>query len=276
MTTHIDPISTAAFIKEKIGSLKPVLGLILGSGLGSLADYIEQPIIFDYRELPGFPVSSVVGHASRLVLGTLNGLPVACLQGRVHSYEGIPLNKIKIMVRTLKLIGCTELLITNAAGSLRTDVVAGNLMLITDHINLQPGNPLIGPNDDAYGPRFFGMEDAYDLHLRTLLLDTAASIDITLPQGIYACVSGPMFETPAEIQAFRILGATAVGMSTVPEVIVARHCGLKVAVLSAITNLAAGMSSEKLSHEGTLYHAERASHNMIRLIRAFCGELATQ
>lgn len=274
MTNTQCPKKAAEVILAGLNDIKPKLGLILGSGLGGLADHIEDAIIFDYSDIPGFPVSTVAGHAGRLVIGLLNGMPVACLQGRVHTYEGAAPENVKMLVRTLKLIGCERLLITNASGSLRPEVRPGNLMLISDHINFQPGNPLIGPNDEEYGPRFISMEDAYDPDMRSQLTTIARSLNISISQGVYISVTGPMFETPAEINAFKILGASAVGMSTVPEVIVARHCGLKLAVIAAITNLAAGMSEEKLSHEGTLYYAQQSSHNMMRLIKAYMEYLS--
>ncbi len=268
------PKQATAVIHDKIGDFKPKVGLILGSGLGGLADHIEDATSIPFADLPGFPLSSVSGHVGHLVTGYLKGMPVACLRGRVHSYEGVKPEKIKILVRTLKLLGCESLILTNAAGSLDPSIGPGSLMMITDHINFQPSNPLIGQNDDEYGPRFIGMEDAYDVDLRTQILATAKSLNIPLERGVYMAVLGPSFETPAEIKAFSLLGANAVGMSTVPEVIVARHCGLKVAVISAITNLAAGLSEEKITHEGTLYHAQQASHSMTRLITTLMERLS--
>ena len=266
----IHPSLTANIIKEKLNDHPlPKVGLILGSGLGSLADQIQNPIIIPYAELPGFPVSTVAGHAGRLVIGRLGNTMVACCQGRVHGYEGTSNPAFKVFIRTLKLIGCEQLLITNASGSLRNDVGPGELMLIHDHINFQPGNPLIGHNDEEFGPRFFPMDDAYDLAMRQRFHFVANQQDIKLHEGIYISVPGPMFETPAEIRAFRLLGADAVGMSTVPEVIVARHCGLRLSVIAAITNFAAGMSPDKITHEHTLHYGKLAATNLARLIIAF-------
>jgi xanthosine phosphorylase len=209
-----------------------------------------------------------------MVLGTLSGLPLACLQGRSHLYEGGGAEGIRTMVRTLKLIGCSVLVLTNAAGSLRAEMEAGSLMLIADHINMQPFNPLVGPNDEAFGPRFLGLEDAYDPGLRALLRESAASSGVTLHEGVYVACLGPSFETPAEVRAIARLGGDAVGMSTVPEAIVARHCGLRVAGISVVTNLAAGLGAEKLSHEQTLAQAGRAAERLQALLADFCGRLA--
>lgn len=268
-------IKAAEYIRNKTQDFKPKFGLILGSGLGALAGLIKNPTIIPYEELAGFPVSTVAGHAGQLVLGHLNGTPVVCLQGRAHLYEGVSGEKVKTLVRTLKLLGCASVVITNAAGSLRTDVGPGRLMLINDHINLQGTNPLIGPNDEEFGPRFFAMDDAYDMELRNQLLKLAEKNNIPLTQGVYISVLGPSFETPAEIRAFRTLGADAVGMSTVPEVLVARHCGLKVVVISAITNYAAGMTDEVISHEGTLHYGALAAKDMSHLLQKFFEAMAS-
>lgn len=264
--TH--PSEPANVIQQRAPNFKPKIGLILGSGLGSLADQIENAIAIPYSELPGFPVSTVAGHAGRLVLGTLNGVPVACCQGRVHGYEGTSAEGFKIFVRTLKLIGCEILLITNASGSLRQDIGPGELMLINDHINLNPGNPLVGRNEEEFGPKFFPMDDAYDSQLREHIHVIAKQLGIKLADGVYVGVLGPCFETPAEIRAFRTLGGDCVGMSTVQEVIVARHCGLRVAAVAAITNFASGMSDEEITHEGTLHFGKLAATNLAKLITA--------
>lgn len=264
--------NTVAAIKEKSEGFTPEIGLILGSGLGALADHLEDKIILPYNEIPGFPVSTVSGHSGRLVLGYLAGKAVACLQGRVHSYEGVAPQAVRTLVRTLQGIGCKTLLITNAAGSLRAEVGPGELCLITDHINFQPGNPLVGVNEDEFGPRFFPMDNAYDADLRAQFHKTAKRLNINLPEGVYFGTLGPCFETPAEIRAFRILGGDLVGMSTVPEVLVARHCGLRVAAVSAVTNLGAGMSDEKITHENTLHFGQIAAENMLKLITGFVGD----
>lgn len=267
------PNEAALLIQKHKPQFTPRIGIILGSGSGSFADQIEDKTVISYADIPGFPISTVAGHAGQLILGTIKQIPVACLKGRAHLYEGVSPQTVKLLVRTLKALGCSTLLITNASGSLRADVIPGDLMLITDHINFQPGNPLIGPNDDEFGPRFVSMDNAYDQDLRARLLHIADQLNIKLAQGVYISTLGPIFETPAEIRAFRTLGADAVGMSTVPEVIIARHCGLRVAVLAGITNLAAGMSDETLSHEGTLYHAQMFTENLTKLLCTLIEEI---
>jgi purine-nucleoside phosphorylase len=258
-------------IRSRAGDLRPRAALVLGSGLGGVADAVEDGVGIPYAELPGFPVGSVVGHAGRLVLGRLGGVPVAVLQGRAHLYEGIDPG---VPVRTVRALGADLILFTNAAGSLRPEVGPGRLMAITDHINLTGRNPLTGPNDEAIGERFVGMGRAYDVGLLDGLRGAAADERIDLAEGVYIAVPGPSFETAAEIRAFRILGADAVGMSTVLEVIAARHCGLRVAAVSAITNLAEGLSTEVLSHEGTLAAAGQAASDLERLLRRFVEGLA--
>ena len=268
MTT---PAHQAASIIRDRAARQPRLALVLGSGLGALADRIEHSHVVPYEKLPGFPKSTVVGHAGRLVIGTLAGLPVVCLQGRRHFYEGGSSADIVQPIRALKLAGIETLFLTNAAGSLRPEVGAGRLMLIEDHINFQPGNPLIGPNDDAFGPRFPPMRDAYDPALRRQLKAAAKDVSIDLSTGTYFAYSGPSFETPAEIRMFQRLGGDAVGMSTVPECIVARHCGLRVCAVSVITNVAEGLTDESPSHEHTLAMAERAAGDLGRLVERFCA-----
>jgi xanthosine phosphorylase len=254
-----------------IAERAPRLGIVLGSGLGAVADALEDAVTIPYTELPDFPAPSVHGHAGALALGTLAGVPVACLQGRRHVYEGGDAGAMRGPVRALKAAGAEALLVTNAAGSLRAEVGPGSLMAIADHINMLGVNPLTGPNDDAIGPRFPSLRDAYDPELRRLLHDAAGSLAIDLAEGVYLATAGPSFETPAEIRAFRTLGADAVGMSTVPEVILARHAGLKVVAVSAITNLAEGMGGEALSHEQTLRYANVAAGDLTRLIIEFCA-----
>ncbi len=267
------PYEPARVIAARAGGLAPRLGLILGSGLGALAETIAQPIAIAYGDLPGFPLPSVEGHVGRLLLGRLGGLPIACLQGRLHVYEGATPAAIRLPVRTLRLIGCDILVATNAAGSLRPEAGPGSLMMLTDHINMQPFNPLAGANDDEFGPRFPAMEEAYDPALCQRLRAAAAATGVTLHEGVYAACLGPSFETAAEVRALGRLGADAVGMSTVPEVIVARHCGLRVAAISAITNLAAGLGDEPLSHAQTLAEAGRAANDLGRLLIRFCEGL---
>jgi len=270
----VSETEAAAVIAERASGFEPRLGIILGSGLGAVAEALEDAVTIPYGDLPGFPQPGIAGHAGTLALGTLSGLPVAVMQGRRHVYEGGDPGAMRVPVRTLKRCGATALLVTNAAGSLREDVGPGSLMAIADHINLLGVNPLTGPNDEAVGPRFPSLRDAYDPDLRRVLAAAADALGIALAQGVYLATAGPSFETPAEIRAFRTLGADAVGMSTVPEVILARHAGLRVAAVSAITNLAEGMGGEALSHEQTLKYAAAAAGDLARLVEAFCGALA--
>lgn len=246
---------------------RPRLAVVLGSGLGGFADQVEDPVVLRYGDLPGFPVSAVPGHAGRLVLGTLGSVPVAVMQGRSHLYEGIPATQLAVPVRTLAALGCEAILLTNAAGSLRPDVGPGRLMLVTDHINLTGQNSLTG------GPHFVPMGAAYDPALAQQVREAAAAHDVALTEGVYLAVTGPSFETPAEIRAFKVLGADAVGMSTVNEVIAARHAGLKVAAVSAITNLAEGLGDEPLSHEQTLEAAALAAEDLVGVLRQFTEDL---
>jgi xanthosine phosphorylase len=254
--------------------VQPRVGIVLGSGLGAVADAVEGPVTISYEELPGFPRPTVHGHAGRAVLGSLRGVPVCVLMGRAHLYEGgDPAPRIT-PVRALAAAGAEVLVLTNAAGSLRPEVGPGRLMAISDHINLTGHNPLVGPNEESIGPRFPSLADAYDAALRAQLHEVAAELRIDLAEGVYLAVSGPSFETPAEIRAFRTLGADAVGMSTVHETILARHAGMKVAAVSAISNLAEGLSDVPLSHEQTLADAQRAAGDLARLLEGFVGRLA--
>jgi xanthosine phosphorylase len=252
--------------------LAPRVGIVLGSGLGAVADAVQDAVSIGYDELPGFPRPTVHGHAGRAVLGHLGGVPVCVLMGRAHLYEGGDPGPRITPVRALAAAGAEVLVLTNAAGSLRPEVGPGRLMAICDHINLTGQNPLAGPNDDAIGPRFPSLRDAYDPELRAKLQQAARALGIELKEGVYLATAGPTFETPAEIRAFRTLGADAVGMSTVPEVILARHAGLRVAAVSAITNLAEGMGGEELSHEQTLRNAEVAARDLVRLVQTFAQE----
>lgn len=247
----------------------PRVGVVLGSGLGAVADAVEDPVVVGYGELPGFPRPGVAGHAGRAVLGSISGVPVAVLQGRAHLYEGGDLDALRTPVRALRAAGAEILVLTNAAGSLRPSVGPGSLMAITDHINMTGVNLLMGPNDDTVGPRFPSLRDAYDPALLEALRESAREEGITLAEGVYLAVSGPSFETPAEIRAYRTMGADAVGMSTVQETILARHCGLRVAAVSVITNLAEGMGDEALSHDQTLRAAEAGAGDLARLLLGF-------
>ena len=247
----------------------PRVGVVLGSGLGAVADAVQDQVVVGYEELPGFPRPSVAGHAGRAVLGTIGDVPVAVLQGRAHLYEGGDPEALRVPVRALRAAGASILVLTNAAGSLRPSMGPGSLMAITDHINMTGFNALVGPNDEAVGPRFPSLRDAYDPELVAMLRAAAGEIGVDLAEGVYLAVSGPSFETPAEIRAFQALGADAVGMSTVQETILARHCGLRVAAVSVITNLAEGMSDEPLSHEQTLSAAQEGAGDLTRLLLDF-------
>ena len=247
----------------------PRVGVVLGSGLGAVADAVEDPVVVGYEDLPGFPRPSVAGHAGRAILGRIGGVPVAVLQGRAHLYEGGDPDALRVPVRALQAAGASILVLTNAAGSLRPAVGPGSLMAITDHINMTGVNLLMGPNDESIGPRFPPLRDAYDPALLSTLRESAQDLGIALAEGVYLAVTGPSFETPAEIRAYRTMGADAVGMSTVQETILARHCGLRVAAVSVITNLAEGMSDEALSHEQTLRAAQAGASDLARLLLEF-------
>ena len=259
----------AAEILRERGGDPPKVGVVLGSGLGAVADAVTDPVRVGYEELPGFPRPGVAGHGGSAVLGRIGGVQVALLQGRAHVYEGGDLEAIRVPPRALKAAGAEILVLTNAAGSLRPENGPGSLMLISDHINLSGVNVLAGPNDDEVGPRFPSLRDAYDPALRGELRAAADELGIALGEGVYLAVSGPSFETPAEIRAFDALGADAVGMSTVHETVVARHCGLRVAAISAITNLAEGMGEVELSHDQTLADAARAAESLAPLLVRF-------
>ena len=250
-------------------NFQPKLAIILGSGLGNLADVIEEPTIISYHKLHGFHKPSIEGHAGNLYLGNISGIPIACLRGRAHYYEGADNYVMKTMVRTMKLLGCKIWLGTNAAGSLRPEIRPGNLVLISDHINFQFNNVLVGINDDNFGQRFVGMENAYDHNLRVQFFEIAKRLYIPLFEGVYVGVLGPTFETPAEIKAFRIFGADLVGMSTIPEVIIARHCNMRVVAISVVSNFATGLTQEKVTHEQTLRGVKLATENLKKLILTF-------
>ncbi|MGY0779558.1 purine-nucleoside phosphorylase [Azospirillum argentinense] len=263
----------AAEILHRVPGFRPRVGIVLGSGLGGVADRIEGATIMPYGDLPGFPLPSVEGHMGRLVLGYLGGQPVACMQGRVHAYEGNGFDALKTAVRALKLAGCDTLVLTCAAGSLRVEVGPGRLMAISDHINMLGANPLTGPNEDSFGPRFPSMTDAWDPALRALMRRRALELNIDLVEGVYAAYPGPSFETPAEVRMLKVLGADAVGMSTVPECIVARHCGLRVVGCAVITNLGVGLGDGPVDHDQTLRAASAAASDLERLLTGFLDGL---
>lgn len=228
-------LEAAGYIRKIAGDINPEVGIILGSGLGRLADDISDAVIIPYRDIPDFPVSTATGHKGNFIIGKLGGRSVIAMQGRFHFYEGYDMEKIALPVRTMKLLGIEYLLVSNAAGSCNPDIKRGDLMIIRDHINTIP-NPLIGKNMDEFGTRFPDMTCAYDPELRKMALEAASEMGLTIRQGVYFATTGPSYETPAEVRFFRTVGADAIGMSTVPEVIVARHCGLKVFGMSVITN----------------------------------------
>jgi xanthosine phosphorylase len=267
--THVENVRlSAAKITAACGALRPKLAIILGSGLGGLAARVENPVVLAYRDLPGFPVLTVAGHAGQLLIGKLNGVPVIVLNGRKHFYETHDAYPLKTMIRSMKAAGVETLFLSNAAGSLRPHIKVSELMLITDHINFLGLNPLVGPNDETFGPRFFSMTDAWDPALRTKILAVAQAQGVTLHQGVYVAFRGPSFETPAEIRMAQGWGADAVGMSSVPDCLIAHHCGLKVAGVSCITNLGAGLSDENLTHSHTLENAGKGAGAFEKLVMA--------
>lgn len=265
-------LTAAQVLKERTPYL-PTVGLILGSGLGDLAQRIEEPIVIPYGEVPGMRVSTAPGHAGRFVVGRLSGKTVICMQGRLHFYEGYPMADIAFPVRLMKLLGVEYLIITNACGAVNPDFAPGDLCLITDHINMLGTNPMIGPNPDRFGPRFFDMSTAYDPGLRALALKIGGEQGLTLRQGVYLAYTGPSYETPAEIRAFRTLGADLVGMSTVPEVIVAHHCGIRALAISMVTNMAAGISKVKLDEQEVIDTARARGAVLQKLVTEIIGRI---
>lgn len=268
-------INTEQF-KRLLADKRPQTAVILGSGLGSVADAVEDPLTIDYAAIEGFPRTTVAGHSGKMIVGRLGQSEVLCLQGRFHLYEGHRPQVIAEVVNALKAVGVNRLIVTNAAGSLNPEFTPGSLMLIKDHINFSGQNPLVGANDESTGPRFPDMSNAYDRDMRRQAKELAAKLGINLPEGVYLMVLGPNFETAAEIRAFRTLGANAVGMSTVPEVIAAVHAGIKVLAVSAVTNFGTGLQETPLSHEETIAGAARASSALTALItnyiKEFCHE----
>lgn len=269
-------MSDASFINQSIATIyqiapnfKPKIGIMLGSGMGTFVEHVDVEAIIPYEELSGFPISTVAGHAGKLVLGHIHGHPVVCMQGRGHYYEGVDSQQIRVSVRTLKRLGCDVLILLGAVGSFRQQICAGELVMISDHINCFFNNPLIGVNDDAFGPRFLPMDNIYDQELRRKMALTAHPLNIRLTESIYLAVHGPCFETPAETRAYRMLGADVVGMSTVPEVIVAHHCQMRILAISTVTNLSTDLSTELITHEGTLHHATLAAPKVIHLVTSF-------
>jgi len=246
--------------------LQPAVGVVLGSGLGAFADALDDAVVVPFSVIPHFPASTVAGHGGALVVGRSGGVPVAVMKGRVHHYEGYTLGEVVFPVRVLGRLGVKALVVTNAAGAINTLFAPGELMILEDHLNLL-GNPLVGPNDDAIGPRFPDMSEAYDRRLCALAEEACRAVGIGHHRGVYVAMTGPSYETPAEIRMARVLGADAVGMSTVPEVIAARHMGLRVVGLSCLTNLAAGVSDRKLDHREVLETGERVKGALLEVLR---------
>ncbi|GGN62421.1 purine-nucleoside phosphorylase [Oceanobacillus indicireducens] len=266
-------IETAAtFINDKL-TARPEIGLILGSGLGVLAEEIENPVQITYEDIPNFPVSTVEGHAGRLVIGELEGKTVLAMQGRFHFYEGYGLDEVTFPVRVMRQLGIDKVIVTNAAGGVNPAFEAGDLMMITDHINNVGINPLIGPNDAELGVRFPDMSTAYDRKYQELMEEVAETLEIPLQKGVYVWNSGPSYETPAEVRMLQQVGGDAVGMSTVPEVIVAKHSGMKVLGISCISNMAAGILDQPLSHEEVMETTEKVKADFLKLVRGIVRRL---
>lgn len=265
--------SAAKFLHSQ-SPLRPKIGLVLGSGLGGFADELADATRVPYANIPFFPRSTAVGHAGQLVIGTAGGIPVAAMQGRVHLYEGSSAREVAFPMRVLDQMDIRAVILTNAAGGINLEYKQGALVVITDHINLQGHNPLVGPNDDRFGPRFPDVTQAYWKPYREIALQVAKQSGKTLYQGVYAALLGPNYETPAEIRYLRTIGADLVGMSTVPEVIVARHMGVKVLAISCVTNMAAGILDQTINHAEVLETGERVKGDFVALLRAVLPEIA--
>ena len=268
--------TAAADYIRSLTPLEPRLGIILGSGLGNFAAQAENSTAIPYADIPHFPQSTVEGHSGKLVLGHIAGVPVAVMQGRVHAYEGYPLSEVTFPTRVLGLLGCKSLIVTNAAGGINTSYQQGSLVAISDHINLTGANAALGPNESNFGPRFFDMTAAYSPQLRALAQAEAAKQNIPLAEGVYLAVLGPSYETPAEIRAFRTLGADLVGMSTVHEVIIARHMGIEILGISLVTNMAAGVLDEAINHEEVMETGLRVERQFTGLLTALIPRIATR
>ena len=252
----------------------PAAGVVLGSGLGSFADVLESAVEIAYADIPGWPVATALGHSGTLVLGTVGGVPIAVMSGRAHLYEGLPPAKVVFGIRVLGLLGVRTLVLTNAVGAINEAFEPGQLVLVSDHLNLQGQSPLVGPNDDDLGPRFPDMSDAYDPDLRAAARAAADRIGLALGEGVYASWLGPAFETPAEIRMLRTLGADTVGMSVVPEVLAARHMGIRCLAISCVTNLAAGLSPEPIDPDHVLEVGARAAGSLVALLRELVPTLS--
>jgi len=253
---------------------QPVIGVVLGSGLGAFADELSDRVDIPYTDIPGWPGSTAVGHAGKLIIGSIDGVTVAVMAGRAHLYEGYSPAQVTHGVRVLRSLGARSMVFTNAAGGINLQLERGGLVLISDHINLQGSNPLIGPNEDALGPRFPDMSDAYSKQYREIAKRVAAELFIPLGEGVYAAMTGPSYETPAEIRYLRIIGADVVGMSTVAESIVANYLGMKVLGISCVTNMAAGILPQKINHEEVLETGAMVRDTLVRLLKVLLPRLA--
>ena len=279
--TYFDQVTEgAALLRSRMGGLAPRVGIVLGSGLGAVADAVANPVIVPYGEIPHFPQSTVEGHSGRIVAGLLGGVPVVVMQGRVHCYEGYTPQQVTFTMRVLGMLGVRAVVLTNAAGGIKEGYHVGQLVALGDHINQMGWNPLTGPNEPRFavrkgaGLRFFDMTEAYSIRLRAVAKEAAKEEGLELDEGVYLATPGPSFETPAEIRAFRSLGATLVGMSTVPETIVARHMGIEVLGISCVTNLAAGLSSSHLSHEEVSETGKQVERRLAGLLERVAGKIA--
>jgi purine-nucleoside phosphorylase len=255
-------------------TVEPRVAVVLGSGLGGFADDIDEPVAIPYEEIPGFVRSTAEGHVGRLVAGKVDNVPVLAMQGRVHYYEGYSLEEVTFPIRTFRLLGIKTLILTNAAGGINVQLTQGALMVISDHLNLMGDNPLRGPNDDRFGPRFPDMSAVYSPELQELVIEEAKGMGVEVRRGIYGALSGPSYETPAEIHLLRALGADAVGMSTVPEAIVARQMGLEVLGISCITNMAAGIGDEPINHEEVMATGDRVRGTFTELLKRAVGGIS--
>jgi len=275
MDERFQRVKTAAdFIRQQIGDLTPIAGIVLGSGLGKLAEKIQNPITIPYKTIPGYPVSTAIGHKGNFIVGKLGGKTVIAMQGRFHYYEGYPMDTVTIGIRTMKLLGIEYLFVSNAAGGCNPDFKVGDLVVIKDHINLLP-NPLVGPNMEEFGSRFPDMTCAYDLEMQKAAHRVAGKLGFSLKTGIYLGGTGPTYETPAEVRFYRTVGADLLGMSTIPEVIVARHCGLKVFGMSVVTNVSNTENLERNLNDGddVVLQADRAADRMSTLFSEMIAEL---
>ena len=264
---------SAQYIKERMGNIEPKIAIVLGSGLGVLSEDIQNKTVIKYQDIPNFPISTVAGHAGELIIGTLENIPIIAMNGRFHYYEGYDLKEATLPIRVFKLLGIEELILTNASGGINTDYKPGDFMIIKDHLSFFAESVLRGKNDNEFGVRFPDMSQTYNKERIEKLEKIIRKHTGVAHVGVYAYMKGPTFETPAEIRALRILGADAVGMSTVPEAVVANHCGIKISAISCITNMAAGILDRKLSHEEVNETADRVKLTFKEIIKDYVKEL---